>query len=69
MYVEEVQGEKREWNHLLKYLLFAYRSPPHGFFPFEIIFGKTVRGPLEVLRDTWDSGKLKTQTVVDWVKH
>ena len=58
-----------EWDKLLKYLLFAYRTAPHsnGFSPFEIIYDRSVRGPLESLRDSWDTGEVGTKSVVQWV--
>ena len=44
--------EIREWDTWISYLLFAYRETPHsttGFSPFELMFGRDVRGPLTVL--------------------
>ncbi len=47
---------QRDWNEYLPYLLFAYREVPTestGFSPFELLYGHRVRGPLDVLRETW----------------
>ena len=39
----------------MKYLLFAYRDTPHcvtGFSPFTLLFGRDVKGPLDLLRNS-----------------
>jgi transposase InsO family protein len=59
--------EPKRWCKLLPYLLFAYREVPNQttkFSPFELVYGRTVRGPLRVLRESWTAeedpgGKLK----------
>ena len=50
------KGELQEWDRHLKYLLFAYRSTPHcttGFSPFTLLYGREVRGPLDILQESW----------------
>ena len=40
----------KDWDQLLPYLLFAYREVPQastGFSPFELLYGRDVRGPLK----------------------
>ena len=47
---------KKDWDEYLPYLLFAYREAPQestGFSPFELLNGRRVRGPLDVLREVW----------------
>ena len=47
----------KDWDRLLPYILFAYREVPHestGFSPFELLYGHTVRGPLDVLKEDWE---------------
>lgn len=42
------------WDDDLAFALFALRDTPnasHGFTPFELVFGHSVRGPLCILRD------------------
>ena len=49
---------KLDWDKQVKLALFAYRCAPHsntGFSPFEIIFGRNVRGPTEILKDSWEN--------------
>lgn len=47
---------QKDWNEYLPYLLFAYTEVPMeatGFFPFELLYGRQVRGPLDVLKESW----------------
>ena len=42
--------EGHDWDKMIPFLLFAYREVPQsstGFFPFELLYGKSVRGPLQ----------------------
>ena len=42
------------WDKYINSILFAYRDTPQtslGFTPFEMIYGRNVRGPLNTLRD------------------
>ncbi len=37
-----------DWDELLPYVLYAYREVPQastGFSPFELIYGRDLRGP------------------------
>ena len=46
----------QSWDELLPYLLFAYREVPQastGFSPFELLYGRQVRGPLALVKDSW----------------
>ena len=45
-----------DWDRYLNALLFAYRETPQsstGFSPFELLYGRVVRGPLTVLKELW----------------
>ena len=58
------------WDKELKYLLFAYRSTPHvvtGYAPFTLMYGRDVRGPLEILQEAWLQGDCKPAQVHDWL--
>lgn len=48
--------KKKKWDLYLDPLLFAYREVPHattGFSPFELLYGRAVRGPLSILKEIW----------------
>ena len=68
--LRKCDNRQADWDRLLKYLLFAYRSSPHtntGFSPFEVIFGRPLRGPLDVLRESWLSGDMRDVSTIDWI--
>ena len=44
------------WHRYVNALLFAYREVPQesaGFSPFELPYGRTVRGPMNILKELW----------------
>jgi hypothetical protein len=46
----------KDWDRYISALLFAYRESPQestGFSPFQLIYGRTVRGPMAILRELW----------------
>src|SRR6266536_997537 len=46
----------KDWDRYIDACLFAYRETPHtstGFSPFELVQGRTVRGPMAILRELW----------------
>ena len=48
--------QPKSWNKLIDPLLFAYREVPQestGFSPFELLYGRTIRGPLQLLKELW----------------
>ena len=49
-------SDKKDWDLYLPFVLFAYRHTPTGYSPFQLIYGFNVRGPLEVLCDSWIDG-------------
>ncbi|XP_068245278.1 uncharacterized protein [Palaemon carinicauda] len=60
------------WDRYLPAVLFAYRESPQasmGFSPFELLYGRTVRGPLAILRDLWDKerNEEEVRTTYDYV--
>ena len=55
----------------VKYSLFALRISPNrdsDFSPFEIIFGKNVRTPLELVKESWIIQGTGKKQVVEWVR-
>ena len=62
--------EGKDWDKLIPYLLFAYREVTQastGFSPFELLYGRQVRGPLDVLRETWEASSRSSDSVVSYV--
>ena len=46
----------RDWDRYIAPLLFAIRDAPQastGFSPFELLYGRTVRGPMSILKELW----------------
>ena len=46
----------KQGDRYVNALLFAYREVPQestGFFPFEVVFGRTVWAPMRILRHLW----------------
>ena len=45
-----------DWDKLISYQLFTYREVPQastGFSPLQLVYGRQVRGPLDVLKEEW----------------
>ena len=38
-----------------------------GFSPFELVFGREVQGPLDILKEEWEAGKRASESVVSHV--
>lgn len=60
---------KRDWEACLPAALFAIRSAPHestGFSPAELVYGRGLRCPLRLLRESWE-GHGEDPTVVTYV--
>ena len=57
--LRKLAGEQpKEWDKYIPALLFAYREVPQastGYSPFELLYGRTIRGPLAILKDLWTS--------------
>jgi len=46
----------KDWDRYLEAVLFAYKEVKQeslGFSPFELLYGRTVRGPMAILRELW----------------
>ena len=55
--LQKMCAEKpKDWDRYIPALLFAYREAPQasmGFSPFQLLYGRTVKGPTEILKDLW----------------
>lgn len=59
-----------EWQKALPYLLFAFRELPHsatGYSPFELLYGRNPRGPLDVLKEQWQEPESVKESVVSYL--
>ncbi|XP_075539731.1 uncharacterized protein LOC142574564 [Dermacentor variabilis] len=55
------QERPKCWVRYLGPLLFAYREVPQssiGYSPFELLYGRYVRGPMAVLKELWTNPRL-----------
>ena len=62
--------EGKDWDKMIPYVLFAYREVPHsstGFSPFELLYGREVRGPLDVIKETWVAKDNSNDSVVSHI--
>ena len=60
----------KEWDRLLPYICFAYRSVPHdvtGYSPFALMFGREVQSPLTLLRRQLTGDNAEEVPVADFV--
>ena len=65
-----VNKEGKDCDKLLPYVLFAYREVPQsstGFSPFELIYGRVVRGPLDILHESWEAGEKSDESIVSYI--
>ena len=56
----------KDWDKYLPALLFAIREVPQeslGFSPFELLYGRNVKGPMAILRELW-SGEARDEHVL-----
>ena len=56
----------KDWDEYLPALLFAIREVPQkslGFSPFKLLYGRSVRGPMEILIELW-SGEVNDEQVL-----
>lgn len=59
------EDQPRDWDRYLPAALFAYREVPSestGFSPFDLMYGRSVRGPTEVLYELWTGHKQPEET-------
>ncbi|KAL0156516.1 hypothetical protein M9458_047762, partial [Cirrhinus mrigala] len=61
----------RDWDKWLPFLLFAYREVPQastGFSPFELLYGRHVQGPLDMLKRSWEpTTKPSERSIVSYI--
>ena len=67
-----VSDDPRSWDKMIDLLIFANREVPYvttGFSPFELMYGRTARGPLRGLKGelTQQAVSGKRQSVVKYI--
>lgn len=51
-----VENQTDNWDKYLPYVLFAYHEVPcqsTGYSPFELLYGRSIRGPFSLIKETW----------------
>ncbi|KAJ8050336.1 hypothetical protein HOLleu_03495 [Holothuria leucospilota] len=59
------EEKPQDWDRFISPLLFAYREIPQestGFSPFELMYGRTVRGPMMILKELWTGSNESSET-------
>ena len=67
---KSAQEDGRDWDKLLPYVLFAYREAPQestGFSPFELLYGRDIQGPLDVVKEEWETHPKSSESVVSHI--
>ena len=64
--------QPRKWHPFINPLLFAYREVPQestGLSPFEMLYERTVRGPMSILKEMWtnETDVAEVKTSYDYV--
>ena len=57
--------QPKDWDRYLPAVLFAYREVSQastGFSPFEMLYGRRVRGPMAILQQLWTDEKVEGDT-------
>ena len=56
----------RDWDRYLEPILFAYREVPQAstrYSPFELLYGRSIRGPMTILREIWANQSGENESV------
>jgi archaeosine-15-forming tRNA-guanine transglycosylase len=59
------QEQPKEWDRFIPALLFAIREVPQEslkFSPFELLYGRSVRGPMQILKELWTKEECTDET-------
>ena len=69
MLIRMCSEQPKEWDCFIEPLLFAYREVPQestGFSPFELLYGRTLRGPMSILRDLWTKDGIDNEVITTY---
>jgi len=59
----------KDWDRYIEPLLFAYREVKKdslGYSPFELLYGRTVRGPMSILRELMTNEKVEPEVKITY---
>ena len=59
--------EGKDWDKLFPAISAEVLQASTGFSRFELMYGQHVRGPLDILRETWKASKRSDESVVSYV--
>lgn len=65
-----VDRDRKNWDFLLLYLMFAIREVAQtslGFSPFEVLYGRHPWGILDIARETWEQQATPYHSVIDHI--
>ena len=68
--LKKAADSKFQWPLQLKFCLFAIRSTPNrstGFSPYEVVYGTTMRTPVDLMVDEWMAPKEYSMEVEKWM--
>ena len=68
--IRKSSSERTQWDLYLPYACFAFRDTTHsatGYTPFQLLFGRDVRGPLSLLYDQLTEPSTGTRPVVEYI--
>ena len=68
--LKKAADSKFQWPLQLKFCLFAIRSTPNrstGFSPYEVVYGTTMRTPVDLMVDEWMEPKEYSMYVGKWM--
>ena len=69
MLIRMCSEQPKEWDRFIEPLLFAYREVPQestGFSPFDLLYGRTLRGPMSILRDLWTKEGIDNEVITTY---
>ena len=61
----------KRWDENLDLVMFAYREMPQkstGFSPFQLLYGREPRGPLQLVKDQWTGASILELPLCDYIK-
>ena len=68
MLIRMSSEQPKEWDRFIEPMLFAYREVPQdstGFSPLELLYGRTLRGPMSILIDLWTKEGIDNEVITN----